>query len=244
MFQRSALQKLYPHLNLTQNIPRDRSVSPRSNIPLPTQPVYSIPREPVIIQKPIEKIEIPKLPEPTPSPPPTPIVEKVEPVPEPLQQSKSPVKPVKAKRVRKPKVVDAPVPIKPPSPPPVIPKRSSQIPAKGEKGLQNKYTLEQKREMFLNKLSRKSVNRAEKEIQKINEVLNSVEHNETQLKSEELSAKNRLKVINTAKLFLMDNNINEPSISNGHAPEESSVQTRGPEEDLQEESSETSCESD
>jgi hypothetical protein len=92
------------------------------------------------------------------------------------------------------------------------PKRATQIPKKGEKGLQSQYTLEQKKQMYLDRLSRKSVKRAEQEVGKINEVLESVEHDPKRLSEEERKIKSRLKLINYAKFFATDN-INEKTIS-------------------------------
>ena len=79
--------------------------------------------------------------------------------------------------------------------------RLSQIPVKGERGLQKKYTEEQRKNIYLERLSRKSIKNAEKEIVKVNEVLDSVEHNPDKLREAERDVKNKLKLINYAKYF-------------------------------------------
>lgn len=84
------------------------------------------------------------------------------------------------------------------------PLRKTQIPSKGEKGTQPKYTLEQRKQMYLNKLSRKSVKKAEIEVSQVNEVLERNEHSIEEIVKEERELKRKLKLVNTAKFFIAD----------------------------------------
>ena len=206
MFKPTPLQKLYPHLNFTRIEPPSRSVS---QPPIPTQIVPPVVEKPKVIEKVVER----------------PVPVEVKPIiKEEIEKSSKVTKKVKVVEKEPPKVETKPEPVKveePPKPkqsrpnrlkpePKPEPKRGSQIPKKGEKGLQSQYTLEQKRQMYLDRLSRKSVKRAEQEVGKINEVLESVEHDPKRLGEEERKIKSRLKLINYAKFFATDN-INEES---------------------------------
>lgn len=91
-------------------------------------------------------------------------------------------------------------------PPPV---RASQIPVKGERGLQKKYTTEQRKTMYLNRLSKKSLKNAEKEVAEVNAVLESVDHDPVRLQEKEREIKKSLRLINYAKYFSGDSNITE-----------------------------------
>jgi len=62
--------------------------------------------------------------------------------------------------------------------------------------------------MYLDRLSRKSVKNAEKEIAQVNQVLDAAEGNPEKLKEIEKEVKGRLKLINYAKYFTQSN-INE-----------------------------------
>jgi len=99
------------------------------------------------------------------------------------------------------------------------PVRESQLPVAGERGLQPRYSNDQKREMFLSKLSRKSVKRAEQEVNAINDVLVAAEHCPEKLRQEETILKHRLKLINNAKFFAIDNNINDPKNGKPQEPD-------------------------
>lgn len=202
MFQPTPLQKLYPHLNFARIEPPSRSVS---QPPKQTPPPPPVVQQPKVIEKVVEKPVPVKI---------EPVVEKV--VEQPVKVSKK-VKvvekqPVKTEPEPEPVKVDKPKVPRPnrlkPEPKPEK-ARESQIPQKGEKGLQAQYTLEQKKAMYLDRLSRKSVKRAEQEVSKINEVLTSVEHNPKLLAEEERKVKNRLKLINYAKFFATNNIPNE-----------------------------------
>lgn len=81
------------------------------------------------------------------------------------------------------------------------PERESQIPKKGERGLQSKYSFDQRKQIYLERLSRKSVKLAEKEVSAVNEVLERNEHNPERLKDDERQLKRKLKLINYAKFF-------------------------------------------
>jgi len=188
--QQNVLERLYPHLRFNHIRPQTRSLSepPPVKIELPR-----VIQKPEVIQKPIEIQEIQQLPE---------TIKDI-----PVKIDSPPIN--KKKKV---KIVEDPKPIveiqRTPAPEPknnTI--RTSQIPRKGEKGLQPKYTLDQKKDMYLNKLSRKSVKKAEIEVTKVNDVLEGVSHDSRLLIQEEKNIKQRLKLINTAKLFLYDSSI-------------------------------------
>lgn len=79
--------------------------------------------------------------------------------------------------------------------------RATVLPQKGERGLQKKYTDEQRRELYLSQLSKKSVKNAEKEVQEVQQVLESIGRSRDSLDNEEKTLKNRIKLINRAKYF-------------------------------------------
>ena len=87
-----------------------------------------------------------------------------------------------------------------PEPKPV-PDRDTVLPSKGEKGLQRKYTQEQRKQMYLDRLSRKSIKTAEREVTAVNEVLEKVGNSVEGLKEEEQRLKKGLKLVNYAKFF-------------------------------------------
>jgi hypothetical protein len=203
MFQQNTLGKLYPHLNFgrvpnpsvkAQETPNPiRSTSVHSNRSVNSERNHSE-REttptredsPPVVKnvepvKKVEKVKKVKVVEPTPEPP------------KPIEQSKPIVK--RPNRVK-------------PEPKPE-PKRASQVPVKGEQGLQRKYSTEQRKQIYLDRLSRKSVKNAEKEITKVNDVLESVGHDVDKLKEVEREVKGKLKLINYAKYFTGQSNINE-----------------------------------
>lgn len=204
MFSPTPLQKLYPHLSFARVEPPSRSTSQPPKTPI------NIPRveeKPKVIEKVVEK--------------PAPVEIKPEPVKE-IEKSSKVSKKVKVVEKEQPKVEIKPEPVKveeKPKPkvsrpnrrpePKPEPKRETQIPKKGEKGLQPQYTIEQKREMFLERLSRKSVKRAEQEVSKINEVLTAVDYDPKRLKEEEHKVKAKLKLINNAKYFTSNNSIKD-----------------------------------
>ena len=87
--------------------------------------------------------------------------------------------------------------------------REDVAPKNGEKGFQAKYTAEQRREQYLERLSRKSVKNAEKEVSQVLEVLDKVNHDPIKLKEEERAIKKKLTLINTARYFV-NSSIQEP----------------------------------
>ena len=91
--------------------------------------------------------------------------------------------------------------------------RESVAPQDGERGFQQKYSIEQRQAQYLERLSRKSVKNAEKEVSQVLEVLEKVNHDPVKLKEEERAVKKRLSLINTAKYFAVTN-INNNEISN------------------------------
>lgn len=197
IFQPNSIQKLYPNLKFhkiapteyNQPTPPKRSVSEppvQTKPPSPQKPSEQIPK-PLI--KEAKKVEIRE-----PTPPKSPVIEPSPPTP-----------PKPKEKIKRPNRVK-------PDPKPK-PDRASTIPNKGERGLQRKYTIEQKKEMFLNKLSRKSVKNAEKEISKINEVIEQSEGDLSKLEKEEKALKSRLKLINTAKFFSNKNDMEKDVIN-------------------------------
>jgi hypothetical protein len=70
--------------------------------------------------------------------------------------------------------------------------------------LQKKYTDEQRKEVYLNQLSRKSVKSAEVEVTELDQVLESVGRTRENLDKETKALKQKLKLINRAKYFVDD----------------------------------------
>ena len=196
MFQQNSLAKLYPHLQFGR-IPAP-SVS-QSKIPNPIRSTSVHSNRSVNSEKNLSEREKTPIREDSP----------------PVVKNEEPVK--KTEKIKKVKVVEPtpepPKPIEPPKPtvvkrpnrvkpePKPEPKRVSQVPVKGEQGLQRKYTADQRKQMYLDRLSRKSVKNAEKEIAKVNEVLESVDHDVQKLAEVEREFKGKLKLINYAKYF-------------------------------------------
>jgi hypothetical protein len=188
MFKPNPIQKLYPNLQFHKIVPTEHTLiqpTKRSNSEPPVQTKPPITEKVTVTKEktPIKEKKKVEIREPT--PPKSPIKE--EPV-------KTPEKP--KEKVKRPNRVK-------PDPKPE-PKRKTTIPQKGERGLQQKYSTEQRKDMYLNKLSRKSIKNAEKEINKINEIMEQVDGDHERLLQEEKNLKSRLKLINTAKLFTTD----------------------------------------
>lgn len=216
MFKPNTLNKLYPHLNFGRIPPPSATVS-QNPIQQRSTSVHSVKsntseRNQVI----------------TNTPPPTPVVtatetpktevkeKRVKIRPEPIENAKhiEQVKTIELPKIESPKKAEEPIKVEPaqervkvkrpnrakpePKPEPV---RETQVPVKGERGLQLKYTTEQRKQIYLDRLSRKSIKNAEKEIARVNEVLESVEHNPERLKAAEKEVKQRLRLINYAKYF-------------------------------------------
>ena len=198
--QSRPLQLLYPHLNFSRV-----SSPPRSTLKLPTVEIPA----PVVVTKPEVIVTKPEV-----------IVEIIEkPLPERVKKSK-PIKididiQEESIPIVEPEVIQSPKNVKPKTSRPnrakpltkPITERVSQIPTKGERGLQARYTLAQKKEMYLERLSRRSIKNAEKEISKVNEVLDKVQYDSDMLAIEEKDLKGKLRLINTAKYFTTNNNI-------------------------------------
>jgi hypothetical protein len=193
MISTNLYQKLYPNLKFTQVIPPTRSVS---QDPKPVLKTPVVETRPQIIEKIDTIIEKP----PTIDPP----KEKDK-----VEQPAITDEPVKAQTPKKSVKVKIPRPnrLKPePKPKPV---RDSQLPIKGEQGLQRRYTEEQRKNIYLERLSRRSVKAAEKEIAKVQSVLESNEGSRQRLNDEEKRLKGQLRLINTAKFFAATSNIND-----------------------------------
>lgn len=195
MLQNNPLSKLYPHLNFSRisNPSMNRSKSADS---APKSILRHTETENVLEKN--DKNDIP---------PKTVTISVPEPPPKPIESPPlvEAVKEIETKRKLLPR--------RPKPEPKPTPERETVIPKKGENGLQPKYTLEQKRQIYLNKIARKSVKIAQKEVEAVNEVLNTHNFSTANLVAEERSLKNKLKLINSAKFFTtdkMDNNsINE-----------------------------------
>lgn len=251
MSKLNGLQKLYPHLRFEHIQPPVRS---KSEPPQPTQVVKPVETETKKPPEPVTKVEKPQ----TPEPPVEPVVKPKSPVKK-VKKTKSPNPPPKQESHKQVEIVSPPkeertkfVSERPKSTKPKPkgqPLRDNPVPKKGEKGLQKKYTLEQKKEMYLEQLSKKSVKRAEQEVSKVNEVLSKVDHSPTRLAKEEREIKNRLKLINTAKFFIIRDedttNIKEDVTSKSRKTTEEGNLSSKPEEkpSVQEDAYETSDES-
>jgi len=190
-------QSLYPHLNLTRLAGRVTE-QPRSSLQQALRSNSSGSQTRSV------SIEPPK-PEPKPSPK---IVKKVTIVDEPKVVQPEPV--VKAVEPEPPKVDS-------PKPPPkkvrdkalsvkdMTPIAETVYPVKGQRGLQKRYTEEQRRDIYLSQLSKKSVKKAEEEVGKISQFLETVDFDRAKLKEEEKAIKKRLKLVNRAMFFTGDN---------------------------------------
>lgn len=192
MSNMAVLSRLYPNLNIRRlgENNRTRSISATRIVPepiLPTatqkpavvetpKPLPVVVTEPEVVQ-PAIAVEVPKPVEPVIE---TPVIVTPE-VPK--------VAPKKTKRVTLPE------------PETIKPIRPSQIPNKGEKGLQKRYSEEQRREMYIQQLSKKSVRRAEAEVAKVQQILESCDHSDVKLKRLESQVKGQLRLISTAKFF-------------------------------------------
>jgi hypothetical protein len=212
MFSQNKLSTLYPNLNFSRLAPPSRSVSLPPKAPIEVEPVKTpIPVPEAITVKP----EVVQTTEPE-----TSRVTEKELAKKPKKDKRvaigasetvEPTEPEQAKPPPKPKI-SRPNRVKAePKPEPV---RASVIPKTGERGLQRKYSIQQRKQIYLDKLSRKSVKNAEKEIEQVNKVLEKNNHDVDKLKEEERATKRYLSLINTAKYFTTATNIkNDPSES-------------------------------
>lgn len=200
MFKQNNLAKLYPHLKFggLQQL-RERSVSAGRHTPQPIVREKSIERPPKIVKFADPPAKIEEIPKPSEILEEKPKIDIVDPPTE--------IKPSKDLEIKVNDLLQTP-PVKLENKGKPKPKRNSVIPKKGERGLQNKYTLEQKREMYLNQLSRKSVKRAEAEVAKVNQMLDECKNDLENLEHEEKKVKGRLRLINVAKYFAGLDNIN------------------------------------
>ena len=87
----------------------------------------------------------------------------------------------------------------------MTPVAETVYPKKGQRGLQKRYTEEQRRDIYLSQLSKKSVKKAEEEVGKISQFLETVDFDRAKLKEEEKAIKKRLKLVNRAMFFTGDN---------------------------------------
>lgn len=205
----SLYSSLYPKLQFGQN----KSISNRSmgilnslgvNRSLSQPRQSSQPRSVEQVQPIIKHTEpsIPLVPsQPVPEPVSLPIEPVAEPVAVPVVEKKVVVK-EPAKPKAKPKAKQTrPNRVKGTVPKPDDPIRAKVQPGPGEQGFANKYSVEQRKAMYMERLSRKSVKNAEKEIGEVNEVLDRVGNCANELRIHEQAVKKQMKLINYAKFF-------------------------------------------
>lgn len=219
MFQSSNLAKLYPHLNFNRVAPPSRSVSvppkdlitsERIDTSVPIEPApLKVTQAPDITQTKEVVVEQVTVPDPPKRSHKKKIVAITEPIVDPIKISEPVITletvPPKHKRPNRVKVEPKPEP-----------DRESQIPQKGERGLQLKYTLEQRKQIYMDRLSRKSIKNAEKEVELINQVLNKVDNDPIKLLEKEKHIKRKLQLINYAKFFSVapvNNDVNNVNVS-------------------------------
>lgn len=202
------ISRLYPNLIIRKvEPPSRRSISQDGSLNRSGSVGSTEKREqkPVLVPKPILKPEPVREPTPSKVEPPVKKVVIEEPKPEVIEEPKPTPKPEpKPKRTRPNRACGRVRDMLKGGPS----QRDDPVPKDGEKGFQQKYTFEQRREQYLERLSRKSIKNAEKEVNQVLEVLDKVGHDPDKLKAEEREIKKRLSLINTAKYFTV-NNINE-----------------------------------
>jgi len=132
--------------------------------------------------------------------PPIPVVEVI---PEPVIIQEPPKEPTPVKRELTPKqervIIKRPNRLPPPEK--VIPFREDNRPKKGEHGIQRKYSEEQRRQMYLDRLSRKSIIGAQKEVEEVEAVMETIGNTIEDLEKEEKIIKKKMKLISYAKFF-------------------------------------------
>ena len=216
MFGPNKLAQLYPHLNLSRTIP------PSAKAPEPSK-TFS---KPVPVEKRSISIERPKrcrTPQPPVERPETPVQTKEPVTPkkvtieEPVKEEVREPSPAKVETTEK-TVIKRPNRVK--TEPKPVPVRESCIPQKGEKGLQRKYTPEQRKQMYLDRLSRKSVKNAEKEVEAVTRVLDDVGGTVDGLVKAEKAIRGQLRLINYAKYFTTSSNIEQDEHSESETSEE------------------------
>ena len=198
--QQNPLYNKYSSLNLTrlQALRRSNSLEPAPRSKSPSIAVQTSPPKPA--PKTILKTNT------STSTSPQKKVQIVEPVPPEVETPPDPIPPLPLPPVE---TVETAEPVVEPN---QIPIRLNVVPKKGERGLQRKWTMEQRRQQYLNKLSRKSLKRAEAEVSEVHKVLEESNYDEKKILDEEKRLKGKLKLVDCAKLFLIeeqdDNNIN------------------------------------
>lgn len=204
MFTNNKLAQLYPHLNLSRTMTPTPKVSepPKEAVQRPPVGTRSISIErPKRSPTPAKEVKRDKSPEPVKEPTIIRSVTIVEPPKVEIEEF-VPTKPA-SHVIKRPNRIAKSVP--------PVPVRDSQVPRQGERGLQRKYSVDQKRQMYLDRLSRKSVANAEKELERVTDVLDKAEHNAEKLIAMERAIKGQLKLINYAKYFSISNEECVPS---------------------------------
>lgn len=179
---------------------------PAVNIQRPPPPTFEIKPEPK--PEPIVEIKPEPVPEPVPEVKPIPTPEPVE-IVEDQVESTPEIKeksPPKAKAKRKSPAYSTRAKGVLPKP---TPSRESHLPQAGERGLQSKTTIEQKREYYLARLGRKSVAKAEEEVNQVQAVLEEVGGTVDGVKAKEQELRRQLKLINYSKFFATDDRAEE-----------------------------------
>lgn len=205
MFGQNKLAQLYPHLNLSRTMPPAvKAQEPPKPAPKPAP----VEKRSISIERPKRQQtpEPPKKREQTPEPPKEVVTPRQVKISDPPKEEVRELTPPKEEVVQKP-ITKRPNRVKPePKPAPV---RESQVPQKGEKGLQKKYTQDQRRQMYLDRLSRKSVKNAEKEVEAVTQVLEQAGGTEAGLLAAEKAVRGQLRLINYAKYFTGGSNIDK-----------------------------------
>lgn len=212
---RNILSSLYPNLNsggfssLGPAALRGRTPAPSINTIIERQRSLSRPGEhaaplsPPAPASPIRersastkrvRIEVPPKPDPEP-----------EPEPEAVPEETRPPDGRKGKASNKPKPKPKPKRV-----------REKPLPKKGEKGCQPTYSETQRREMFLDALSRKSVGKAQAQVDQINNKLDEFDGQREKIVKREKELKSELKLINLAKYFSGGNDIE--NVTDKHKP--------------------------
>lgn len=146
--------------------------------------------------------------------------------PTPEKPVEKPQTPVKEDKESKPPKVRSKRPNREKKAPKPEPVRETVLPKAGEQGLQRRYTAEQRKQMYLDRLSRMSVRKAEAEVAKVNEMLDQFEGDTDKLKEAERQLKGKIKLINRAKFFATNNIHDDITTKNDSLPQNEPSQTK------------------
>lgn len=196
---------LYPSLKYYKKLAKkgpNASVHWSSAIPQPpvaqTTPTVLSSPEPVITKPDTSELSVTA---------PAPVVDEPVPVvdePAPVESVDEPVvdEPVVVKkRVGRPRMAPKPKP-----------KSKSKVDVADAKKFGANMTMEARKEAFMNRISKKSVAKADKEVEELHQVLDTVGHSEEQLNKETKELRKKIRLINTSKLFLHHSNIEKSDV--------------------------------